>query len=130
MRRFILSLILCAAVGAGGLTGCYARAPGAGGACYGTPAGNAIAQAFAGSPVVDYMEHVAWRESRCDPGARNPSGASGALQIMLPLHHDLFAALAWRGCWPYGFSLWQDPGCNAYAARELYDSSGISPWRL
>ncbi len=101
-------------------SGCLAPAPA------GPPpaVANAIQTAFGdlGPGVVSCMTDVAFRESRWDPGARNPSGASGLFQILLPLHDDLFYAM---GVPP---SVWSDPNWNALAARELYNSSGIAPW--
>ena len=84
----------------------------------------AIQAAFgsAGPEAVVCMTDVAGRESHWDPGARNPSGASGLFQLMLPMHDDLFWAL---GVTP---AAWSDPYWNARAARELWDSSGIAPW--
>jgi hypothetical protein len=67
---------------------------------------------------------IAWRESRCQPGARNRSGASGIFQIELPLHADLFTAV---GCSPRS---WMDVSCNVAAAFRLYQLAGRSPWRL
>jgi Transglycosylase SLT domain len=67
---------------------------------------------------------IAGRESGFDPGARNGSGASGLFQIMLPLHDDLFYALGVQPDWWH----WASPDWNAQVARELYNSSGISPW--
>jgi membrane-bound lytic murein transglycosylase MltF len=68
------------------------------------------------------MTDVAGRESHWDPGARNPSGAAGLFQLVLPMHDDLFWAL---GVSP---AAWSDPYWNARAARELWDSSGVAPW--
>lgn len=63
---------------------------------------------------------IAWRESRCQPGAANPSGAHGLFQMLG--HHDIFMAI---GC-PDEF----DPGCNVRAAWSLYQGSGRAPWSL
>jgi hypothetical protein len=82
-----------------------------------------IREAFAGTGQEDKALEIAWRESRCDPGARNPSGASGLFQLMLPLHSGLF----WQVCLA-GPASWHDPWCNAHAARLLYDGSGWRPW--
>ena len=85
---------------------------------------SAIHAAFdsAGAWAVICMTEVAGRESHWDPGAQNPSGASGLFQIMLPLHDDLFWAL---GVSP---AAWSDPYWNAQAARELWNAAGIAPW--
>jgi hypothetical protein len=103
-----------------GAAGCYAPASS------GPPpqVSDAINSAFgdAGPSVAACMTNIAWRESRFDPGARNPSGASGLFQLLLPTHDDLFYAL---GVSP---ASWSDPHWNALAARELWNSSGIGPW--
>jgi len=105
---------------AGGAAGCFA--PGPSGPSPTVAA--AIQDAFgsAGPWAVSCMTDVAGRESGWDPGARNPSGASGLFQLLLPVHDDLF--------WALGVSpdAWSDPYWNARAARELWDSSGIAPW--
>jgi hypothetical protein len=103
-----------------GAAGCYA--PASSGPS--PQVSDAINAAFgdAGPSVVACMTNIAGRESGFDPGARNPSGASGLFQLLLPLHNDLFAAL---GVSP---AQWSDPHWNALAARELWNSSGISPW--
>lgn len=133
VRKCLLTVVAVALL-AGTFAACTpgaSDAPGRAGNCYGhEPANTAIRNAFWDTPDLDYMMHVAHGESGCDPGARNSSGASGIFQIMIPLHNDLFAALADQGCWPYGFPLWQDAGCNAKAARLLYNSSGRGPWAL
>ena len=84
----------------------------------------AIQAAFgsAGPEAVVCLTDVAGRESHWDPGAQNSSGASGLFQLMLPLHDDLFYAL---GVSP---DSWSDPYWNAQAARELWNSAGITPW--
>ena len=68
---------------------------------------------------------IAWRESRCQAGARNANEqASGLFQIMLPMHRRLFSDV---GCDP---SQWADPTCNTKAAWLLYQRAGRQPWRL
>lgn len=61
---------------------------------------------------------VAWCESRYDPAAYNPSGASGLFQI-IPYWHS------WR-LGP-GESLF-DPAVNVRVAYELYAEQGWRPW--
>lgn len=103
-----------------GAAGCYAPA----GSGESPDVSAAINNAFgdAGPSVVACMTNIAGRESGFDPGARNGSGASGLFQLLLPLHNDLFYALGVDpGNWP-------NPHWNALAARELWNSSGISPW--
>ena len=77
-----------------------------------------------GPGVVNCFLAIADRESGDDPGARNPSGASGLFQIELPLHNDLFYAMGVPPDWWH----WASPFWNSFAARELYLSSGIHPW--
>lgn len=71
-----------------------------------------------------WFKGIVHRESRNDPTARNPSGASGCSQLMLPLHNHRFHAV---GCSP---SQWANPDCNIKAAAHLYREAGRSPWRL
>lgn len=68
----------------------------------------------------DWATSIAWRESRCDPGASNSSGAHGLFQMLG--HHDIFVRI---GCLNEF-----DPTCNARAAFALYQGSGAGPWRL
>jgi hypothetical protein len=78
----------------------------------------------------DWAIGIAWRESRCQPGAVNQaetcasggSHAMGLFQMCYPLHAPTFAAV---GC--------SDPlnaECNIRAAAHLYAGSGRSPWRM
>lgn len=66
-----------------------------------------------------WAESIVWRESRGDPSAYNPSGASGLFQIMP--------------------QTWAETGCtgdpfaaldNALCAWQLYQAAGVSPWGL
>ena len=69
-------------------------------------------------------EAVAWRESRCQPDAANPtSSARGLFQLLASLHSHRYVAV---GCTAAD---WPDPVCNTLAARHLYDAAGTSPWR-
>ncbi len=92
----------------------------------------AIAQEWAGTGQEAKALHVVQRESGCDPCAfypgrsdcnAMPHTAKGLFQL---LGHDglIFAACPN----PWGIVWWQDPVCNARAARWLYDGSGWSPW--
>lgn len=74
----------------------------------------------------DWAVSVAMRESRCQPGASNPSGAHGLFQMLG--HHDIFVRV---GC--------EDefnPECNAKAAFSLYQGLKAqgkdprAPWNL
>lgn len=58
-------------------------------------------------------------ESGGNPHARNASGASGLLQIMMPLHQALVAR--------FGGNVF-DPMTNLRVGKYLYDQSGLSPW--
>lgn len=72
----------------------------------------------------EWAKATAWRESRYQPWARNQSGASGLMQLMLPLHASRFTAV---GKSP---AEWADPVANLLAARALYDGAGRAPWRF
>ena len=67
---------------------------------------------------------VAMRESRCQPEARNPSGASGLFQLMMPLHRRLVLEVCGEPADELVFS----PTCNIAAARALYQGAGRAPW--
>ncbi len=69
----------------------------------------------------DHAVRIAIRESHCQPGARNSSGASGVMQLMVPLHSDLLAAVCLDAD-PF----WAE--CNIDAAKLLYNSAGWAPW--
>jgi hypothetical protein len=76
--------------------------------------------------AASWAESIVWRESNCQPGARNGSSGSAGLFQLLG-HEDLLRA-ACPGKDPT--SSWADPDCNIRAAKLLYDGSGIAPWRL
>ncbi len=79
-----------------------------------------IHEAFAGTGHEDWAVGIAWRESRCQPGATNPNGCcvdSGLLQIRMPLHQDIVG-----DCDVF------DPICNARAGRRIWDQCGRGPW--
>jgi hypothetical protein len=72
--------------------------------------------------AVGWPESVGWtlayvmhRESGCQPGAHNPSGATGLMQL-----------LGWS-CPPGGC---RDPWSNLAKALELWQGSGWCPWVL
>lgn len=71
-----------------------------------------------------WAKRIVYRESRNTPSARNPSGASGCFQMMLPLHTRRFNAV---GCTA---AEWSNPACNTRAAWHLYQEVGPSPWNL
>lgn len=79
-----------------------------------------IHDAFAGTGSEDWAVGIAWRESRCQPGATNPNGCcvdTGLFQLRLPIHEARVA-----GCDAL------DAGCNARGARSLFDEVGACPW--
>lgn len=85
---------------------------------------DAIRAAWADTGDGEWAVSVAWRESRCGAHARNPSGASGLFQLMMPLHRRLVADV----CGEPADDLVFDPACNIAAARALYAGSGRAPW--
>lgn len=65
------------------------------------------------------IEHaLMWRESRCDPTARNPSGASGLLQVM-PMWAD--------DCGGTPADL-LEPQFNVSCARHVFEVQGWEAW--
>lgn len=72
----------------------------------------------------EWAINIAFRESRCSPGALNRSGSSGLFQILMPLHADLVRNV----CGPGGSVF--DAACNVRVAWALYQSSGRAPWNL
>lgn len=72
---------------------------------------------------VERMANIMHRESRCQPGARNGSGAAGLLQIM-PLHVPNLAP-----CGVYSASDLLDASKNICSAAIVYRrAGGMSPW--
>lgn len=74
-----------------------------------------------------WVESVAMRESHCTATAYNRSGASGVLQMMMPMHSGL-VAVACPGRNPSEAVF--DPRCNIAAAFSLFVGGGVGPWRL
>lgn len=85
-----------------------------------------IRAAWAGTGDEDWAVAVAMRESHCTSGARNPSGASGVFQLMMPLHRQLIADV----CGEPADDLVFDAACNIAAARALYAGAGRRPWAM
>lgn len=83
-----------------------------------------IRAAWADTPDAEWAIAVAMRESHCTSGARNPSGASGIFQLMMPLHRQLIVDV----CGEPADDLVFDAACNINAARALYAGAGRSPW--
>lgn len=75
---------------------------------------------------VSQFQQLMYRESRCQPGAVNPSGASGLLQIM-PLHIPNLGP-----CGVYTKADLLDAGKNICSAAIVYRRAGnsASPWAL
>ncbi len=117
--------VLTALVVAGGglLAGCgFSPSPApAPDSCAGTAVEGTIRNAFAGTGAEGHALQVAWRESRCNPGAIGAGGAIGLFQLVG--HGDLL----WAVC-PYDFNAGTKADCNARAARLLYNSAGWAPW--
>jgi len=63
------------------------------------------------------------RESHCTSDAYNSSGASGVLQIMMPMHNDLVVATC-------GSTSIFDAACNVRVAYKLFEKVGPSPWSM
>lgn len=95
-----------------------------------TPAGSScgvadqIRAAWADTPDGEWAVSVAMRESRCQPDARNASGASGIFQLMMPLHRRLVVEVCGEPADELVFSA----ACNIAAARALYQGAGRAPW--
>jgi hypothetical protein len=69
----------------------------------------------AGWPLEQWptVDRIMWCESRCDPHARNRSGAAGLMQVMPGW---------WHGRDPY------DPTANLAMARAVYGAQGWPAW--
>ena len=81
--------------------------------------GGSFASQLAAVGLPPIFNAIIRAESGGNPMAKNPSGASGLLQIMMPLH----AALVAR----YGGNVF-DPMTNLRVGKHLYDESGLAPW--
>lgn len=68
------------------------------------------------------MSQIMYRESRCNPGAYNPSGATGLLQI-------LKSHCAWLAPRVGPCNL-TNPSYNIRAAAELFRNGGYQHWAL
>lgn len=85
---------------------------------------DAIRAAWSDTPDGEWAVTVAIRESHCFPEARNPSGASGIFQLMMPLHRRLIVDVCGEPAEERVF----DAACNIAAARALYAGAGRAPW--
>ena len=70
---------------------------------------------------VGRMSRIMYRESRCRPEVRNPSGATGLLQIM-PAHCSWLPNCSVR--------LLQDAAYNIRSAAALWRRQGMDAWAL
>lgn len=73
-----------------------------------------------------WFQSVAWRESGCQPAARN--GSSGSAGIGQLLGHDDLLALVCPLVPPS--QSWADYRCNIEASWRLFQGSGTAPWKL
>lgn len=66
-----------------------------------------------------FLSQTMFGESRCDPNAHNPSGASGLMQVMP----------SWAA--PCGITRDQlyDPETNLRCAKTVFDAQGKSAWQ-
>lgn len=72
-----------------------------------------------------WAESIAWRESNCEPTARNASGSAGVFQLLG--HSDLLHAACPESD---PATSWSVADCNIRAAKSLFDGSGVAPWHL
>lgn len=72
------------------------------------------------------MSRIMYRESRCRPEVRNPSGATGLLQLM-PAHCRWLDDALGEPC---TVARLQDPGYLIRAAAALWERDGYRPWAL
>lgn len=92
-------------------------------ACPSGPVQDEIIEVF--GVAAPWAQSIAVRESHCEPGAYNPSSASGIFQLLG--HSDLLQA----ACPQVSSSIsWSVSDCNIRAAYMLFEGSGIAPWRL
>jgi hypothetical protein len=73
----------------------------------------------------DRMAQLAYRESRCQPGVRNPSGSTGLLQLM-PMHCVWLRSVLGH-C---SVADLENPYYNIAAAAQLWIRDGYAPWKL
>jgi hypothetical protein len=84
-----------------------------------TGGGGSYAAMIAAVGLPSIFNAIVRAESGGNPRAHNASGASGLLQIMMPLHQGLVSR--------YGGDVF-DPMTNLRVAKHLYDQSGLAPW--
>lgn len=78
----------------------------------------AMEAGFTYSQWMEPLSRIMYRESHCDPGAHNPSGASGLTQVM-PMWAD--------DCGGVPADLF-DPAFNLRCAKHVLDVSGWGAW--
>lgn len=119
-RVVVLALLLVSLTAAA----CKAPAPPPASSCVGSPIEATVRLFFDDVGQSEKALQVVWRESHCDPGARNPrSGAAGLFQLLG--HDDLILGACPN---PWGVVAWDNPACNALAARFLWNTSGWRAW--
>ena len=77
-------------------------------------AGAALEAGWQPEQLPELLDVIMWCESKCQPGAHNPSGATGLLQIM-PMWH--------KGRDAY------DPNVNLAIGLEVYEAQGWQAWQ-
>lgn len=98
--------------------------PVSGMSCPPGPVHDLIDQTF--TIAAPWFQSIAWRESGCQPGARN--GSSGSAGIGQLLGHDDLLREACPALDPA--VSWADFHCNVEASWRLFIGSGIGPWKL
>lgn len=81
-------------------------------------------------PDGEWAVSIAWRESRCTPGAKSPTGCWGLFQLCVPLHMGIFRHVCPDLSARLGNSVALDASCNIAAAKHLFNGSGRAPWAL
>jgi soluble lytic murein transglycosylase-like protein len=76
-------------------------------------AGAALDAGWTEDQLPELLDRIMWCESKCEPHAHNPSGASGLLQIM-PMWHKGRDAF--------------DPDVNLAIGLEVYEAQGWRAW--
>jgi soluble lytic murein transglycosylase-like protein len=71
---------------------------------------------------VSHFQQIMYRESRCDPNARNPSGATGLLQLMPMWVKHL------GHCGVYSTADLMQPDKNVCGAAHIFRTQGINAW--
>lgn len=78
----------------------------------------------------DWAISIAWRESRCSPGAKSPSGCWGLFQLCVPLHMGIFRYVCPELSAAVGNDVALDAECNVRAGWHLFQGAGKRPWAM